>query len=488
MKNKAYSPASKPFERSLSLSALGALSACVYLLTLVFYFRGPDSRTRTGKELFAWLCVLTLLPLFWAGYRRVNESRDAGTLRAVVIFGSLFCLLAVFIFPFHSTDVFGYINRGWQQVHYGQNPYVFTTAEIPGWQQDPMIHEHWIYNPDPYGFLFTLMSRALAALGGGNWTLTLLLFKTVNAAAYGLTAWVVWSGARLLGHQKPTLALYAFMWNPLVLMHCLANGHNDILVGCLVALALYAAVRGGEVWIIPLLAAATLLKYGPVLLIPPAFVFIVKRRGWKTALAGCAIAALVTAAASAPYIQDWRQFRLEDIRDNASLIDNSLHSLLIHIYENVSRLVTPLAQFHDLVNSTIKDALRLGFLAFLLVVYARVPKSFSARQLTEKSALILFVLICVVSSKFNAWYMGMILAPALLLEEESWLRQLVLLVTCAELLSLTFFKQAYMLNYLAMVVVPAWIIYRRTRRVAIQQVVQAGPQNVAPQTSLRAHG
>jgi alpha-1,6-mannosyltransferase len=468
-------PAANEFvARRFKLSTVGALTALVYLLTLVFYLRGPDSHGRTAKELFAWFCVLTLLPLFHAGYVRVRDAGASAPVRAVVLFGALFCLIAVFVYPFHSTDVFGYVNRGWQQVHYRQNPYVYTTAEMPGWQQDPMVWEHWIYNPNPYGFLFTLLARVIAWLGGGNWALTLGLFKLLNAAAYAFTAWLVWKGARLLGHDRPAVALYAFMWNPLVLMHHIANGHNDILVGCLVALALYLAVRGAELWIVPVLVAATFLKYAPALLVPPALVFIIKSKGWKTAAAGCALGALVAVLVSLPYVQDWRQFRLEDIRDNASLIDNSLHSLLIHIYENLSKLVPTLARFHDAANTVVKDAIRLGFVVFLLVAYVRVPKDFSARRLIEKSVLILFVLVCVATSKFNAWYIGMFLPAALLIEEGHWLRRLAVLISCAELLSITFFKQAYMLNYFAMILVPAWIVFRQVRKESARGATHAG--------------
>ena len=74
------------------------------------------------------------------------------------------------------------------------------------------------------------------------------------------------------------------------------------------------------------------------------------------------------------------------------------------------------------------------------------------------------MLICVASSKFNAWYLGMILPLALLLEDDHWLRRLVILITGAELLSLTFVKQAYMLNYLAMIVIPAWVVFRQERK------------------------
>jgi alpha-1,6-mannosyltransferase len=449
---------------SWGLALVGVLTAVVYLATFLFYVRGFQVYSRTAREVFIWLAVLPLLYLFWRGFRIVRDSGARLKVSTVVIFSAVFCVLCVFVYPFHSTDVFGYINRGWQQVHYHMNPYVYTVAEMPGWRTDSMVWDHWIYNPNPYGFLFTLLTRALCWLGGGNWFLTLLLFKTVNAAAYGFTGWLVWSGAKRLGHECPLLALYSFLWNPLVLMHHIANGHNDILIGCLLALAVYLVIRGADTWIIPVLAAATMLKYAPVLLIPPALVYIFKRRGWRTVVAGCLLGALVVVAASAPYIADWRQFRLEDIRDNATLIDNSLHSFLIHIYANAARVITPLAPFREAVDAAIRLTLRGGFFLFLAAVYLRFLKRSSTERLIEVWSLVMLVLMCVVSSKFNAWYMGMLLPTALFLPERHWLRRVALLITCAQTLSLTFFKQAYMLNYLAMILVPALVVFRQVRR------------------------
>jgi hypothetical protein len=452
-------------ETSAKLWRTGLLTAFVYLLTLLFYIKGPQSHGRTAKELFAWFLVLSLLFLFWKGYGAVTQSNGVEDLRVMIGFACLFCLICFFIFPFHSTDVFGYINRGWQQVHYGQNPYIYRVGDIPQWQQDPMLWDHWIYNPNPYGFLFSLLCRLLALIGSGHWWLTLLLFKSVNVLAYGLTGWLVYAGARRLGQARPFRTLYLFLWNPLILMHHIANGHNDILAGCLLALSMYLAIVGAGVWIIPVLVAATLLKYGPALLLLPAFIYVWKKHGWKTAFLGCLLGALILVLSCIPYIHEWRQFRLTDIQDNATLIDNSLHSFLIHIYENIVRLIPPLKAFHKLVDTAIKAALRLGLIIFFVVqVWRLLRRDCSTRVLLEKSALIMFVLICVASSKFNAWYLGMILPPALLLEERNWLRRLVVLITCSELFSLTFFKQAYILNYFAMLLVPTWIIYRQVGR------------------------
>ena len=456
-------------KRRSQLQWVGFISSGVYLLTLLFYFKGPQAHSRTGRELFAWFLVPSCLFLFWKGYKAVNDVESTPEVRLVVGFGIVFCLLAFFIYPFHSTDVFGYINRGWQQVHYHQNPYVYFTAEIPQWQQDPMLRDHWIYNPNPYGFIFTLLARVLTWIGNGNWWLTLFLFKGVNVLAYAATSWLVWSGAKRLGHAKPVTDLYLFMWNPLILLHHIANGHNDILTGYFVALAVYLGMAGAGFWIIPVLVLATLLKYGPAILIPLALIFVIKNYGWKTAILSSLLGVAIFVAVSVPYLLDWKQFRLDDIKGNATLIDNSLHSFLIHIFENIARLLPPLSAYHGFVDGLIKNILRLGLIVFLLAQVLTIPKNFSASIFLKKSLLIMFVLICVASSKFNAWYMGMLLPLALLLDARYWLRRLVVLITGAELFSLTFFKQAYMLNVFAMMLVPSWIVYRQVSRDRVKE-------------------
>ena len=378
-------------------------------------------------------------------------------------FAIVFCFLAFLISPFHSTDIFGYINLGWQQVHYGQNPYLYCLADVPNWQQDPMFHLHWIYIPDTYGFLFTLLTRVLCRMGNGHLGLTVFLFKAVNLLAYAITAWLVWLGSTRLGRLNPVTSLYLFMWNPLILMQHVANGHNDLLAACFVMLALYLAIIGNGFWIIPALVVGALFKHAPAVVIPLAFFFVMKKHGWKTATTSCLVALVIVALAGLPFLPDWRSFRVTDIVINMTLIDNSFHSFLIHIFEVLARLIPALSAYHDAANSVIKNTLRLGLLVFLVTQLVRISKSCSRKIFLEQSLLSMFVLICIVSSKFNAWYVGMLLPMALLLDEKYWLRRLVILVTSFELLSLTFFKQAYILNYFTWIVLPALIIFVQMR-------------------------
>lgn len=449
--------------RNNLLVTYGALTALVYLIAAIFYRNGPQVYSRPSRELFAWFCCLTLLPLFWMGYQEVKAAAEP-PVRTIVVFAAMLCALAFLIFPFHSTDVFGYINRGWQQAHYGLNPYVHRLADVPNWQQDPMLATHWIYNPNPYGFLFSLLTLLICRIGNGNWLLTLALFKAVNVLTYAGIGWLLWMTGKRWPSIKPASALYLFLWNPLILMHEIANGHNGLLTALVVVIAVYCAIVRRYFWIIPLLMLAGLMKFAPFVLLPLAFVFVVKRTGWRTALLSGAVAVALVAAISFPYLRDWRTLKLVDMLDNATLIDNSLHSLLIHIFENLARVFTVLAPLKVVVNTAIKIALRAGFLCFLCYEYLRPPVDFTARLFARKSLLILFVLICVVSSKFNAWYLAMILPLALTIDNADWLRTLILAISGAELLSLTFFKQAYMLNYFAMVLLPAWFVFRSYRR------------------------
>jgi hypothetical protein len=444
---------------------VGIGAAAVYFAGLVFYWNGPEARSRTAREVFSWVTVIALIPLLWRGWQIVNLSHsEPSIVRLLIIFAAVFCLIALFTTPYHSTDVFGYVNRGWQQLHYGQDPYVHTVSEISNRAGDPMLREHWIYNPSPYGFLFTGISYVACWLGQGNWWVTLLIIKFVNVLAYACTGVLVWLGTKALGREHAEGPLYLFLWNPIILVHNLANGHNDLIVGMLVLMSFYLALRRVYFWIIPFVVMGVLIKYAPIVMLPFAVGLVWRKVGSLRAAGSCLFAVVLAALASLPYIGDWRSFRLEDIRDNAVLIDNSLHSFLIHFYELVSKFVPQMDIFHDAASSAIAIALRVATLLTMMWLLLRFLKNVDETRFVKYSALCLFLLIFVGSSKLNGWYVGMLLGPVLLLDREYWLRRLMLLFSATQLGSITFLKQAYILNYIVMMLVPQWYVWRERRR------------------------
>ena len=459
---ESFSPARRLIITGIAVSA-------IYLAGAILYWNGAESQTRTTREIFAWVTVLTLLPLFWRGWRLVSQAEDEGSaLRILLIFAAIYCLIALVTTPYHSTDVFGYVNRGWQQFHYGQDPYVHTVSEISDRASDPMLREHWIYNPNPYGFVFAEICYVACWLGQGNWIITLLVVKLVNVVAFAGTGFLLWSGAKLVGVEKPIRPLYLFLWNPIVIIHNLANGHNDLLVGVLVLFAFWLALRRFYMWTIPVVMIGIVIKYAPLVILPFAVVLVWRKTGFLRTALSCLISACVAALASLPYIGDWRSFKLEDIRDNAVLIDNSLHSFLIHIYELMTKLAPQLAPFHDSVNAAIVMTIRGVVLLCLAWLFVRFCRRTDEQRFLKFSSIALFLLIFVASSKLNAWYVGMILGPVLLLDARYWLRRLVVLISATETAGITFLKQAYIVNYLLMMLLPQTYVWWKARRVSVE--------------------
>jgi alpha-1,6-mannosyltransferase len=470
--------------RFLLLAAVGVL---IYGVLYYFYSTPALAEPRMNREILVWPVTFLLVYLYWAGYRTVSQN----TIPVSWIIGSglLMAGIAVLVPPFHSTDVFGYINRGWQQVQYGMNPYVFTVDHIPGWERDPMITDHWVNNPSPYGFLYLQIAKALCWLGGGSKAITLLVFKLGNLVVHGLTALLVWLGvSRMAGKnaQKPlaglsAIALYLYLWNPLVLVHGLINAHNDMLMGLFVTLAGFMGIVGSVLWILPALMAATLIKYGALVIIPFAVLFLLKNRAWSALVWGTVLAAAVFLLTGVSYLPDWQQFHLKEISRNAFVSHGSLHSLFYSIYKTIGKESIPvLYEQREVARAILKNIL-LGAYALFYggLMFKRLRQAvYPAQQWIWDALLVMAVLVCLVSLKFYPWYLGMFFPLALFLAPGNWLRRFILVLSAAQLLSITFIGQAHLLNFILMTGLPiAWVLRSEQRR--RQHNLQANEQPVA---------
>lgn len=448
------------------------LMAAVLLATCVFYRLPILYEPRWSRELFIWPVTIALLALYWCGYQMMRTRTIK--MKWVWLSSLLLTIAAVSIPPFHSTDLYGYINRGWQQLHYGLNPYVYTVARIPGWETDPMITDHWVNNPSPYGFLYLLIAKLLCWLGQGDKALTIMLVKASNGLLHLLTAGLIWLGVRRLnerdpgeaapkGNINPELALYLYLWNPLVLIHTLANGHNDIWMGFFVTLSALLGLLGSWLWILPALMAATLIKYGALVILPLALLFLLKNRAWTALVGGLALAALLFWLTGLPYLSDWQQFHLSEIRHNAFVSHGSLHSFFYTLAKYLDKTLLPaLHPYRDVVRDILKNLLLGAYAVFFArLCWQRFRQAgYPATQWVRDSLLVMATLICLISLKFYPWYLGMFFPLVFYLREEDWLRRFVLVLSGAQLFSITFIGQAHLLNFLVMTGLPlGWLIW-----------------------------
>jgi len=163
-----------------------------------------------------------------------------------------------------SDDIYRYIWDGRVQAA-GINPYRYipTDAHLAPLRDEavfPNINRN-NYAPTIYPPVAQMLFFAATRIGE-----TVLAIKLVLVAieAVGIAALLV--VLRTVGAPRENILLYA--WHPLPVWEIAGSGHIDAAEVAFVALALAAAVTGRRAWSGAALAAATLVKFFPLVLLP----------------------------------------------------------------------------------------------------------------------------------------------------------------------------------------------------------------------------
>ena len=143
--------------------------------------------------------------------------------------------------PLFSRDVYSYFMQGKMQLA-GNNPYESGVSVVPGWFQsgvDPL----WGDSPTPYGPVFLLIEKAIAAISQDSSLVASYLFRLTSVAGVVFICLSIPYLAKAHG-VNPVSAAWIGVMNPLVLMHFVAGSHNDALMVGLVCIAMVLALRG----------------------------------------------------------------------------------------------------------------------------------------------------------------------------------------------------------------------------------------------------
>jgi hypothetical protein len=437
------------------------------LAAVTFAFGGAWAWALSGdrgvvQDASAWIALAIFIAIYRTGYVEVRRA-GPDALAVVLAIGAVMAAVGVSLKPESRQDVFAYVNFGWMQYHYHLNPYAHLMNQAPGWKTDPMVTRWWATVPMPYGFGFAALARALCALGGGSLGATVLLFKIVNVAAAGAIAAMLMAIARRSGAIRAEVAAYLFLWNPFLALQFFTNAHNDILIALSAVAAIYFAAAGLWIAIIPALALGFLVKYIPAILIPFAITVVVRRKGWSTALWGCAIAAAICAAFSIPYLRDRSAAQaIFTIRKEFDSFDSLPAALGM-----VTGHVASLAGIHLRGNQVAFFYFAAGVLgaallyAIQVVGFARM-RSPSPVDLAAVCLFVEFVVLCVARNKFSPWYVGSFFPLAMILPARSWLLQLTIALSFAGLIGFTRYTVGLPLaGYILMLAAPTiWIVVR----------------------------
>lgn len=452
-----------PADPYRTLMLAGAAQVLVFAAAAVGSWEPWGGGPRWLKEPARWAFAAGQLAAFAAGYRAVRALPPWGRpVRLIVALAVPLAAAAVCFRPFHSTDLYTYINRGWQQAEYGANPYSVMVYELPDGLTDPMFYPQWLFNPCPYGFVFALEAWGISAAAGRDYALTVALHKGAAVLTFGLLGAVVWAGLRAFRPAAAGVGLYLYACSPLLHTHHVGHAHNDLQMALGVAAAVVAAATGRWPLAFPLLAAGALVKVPAALAAPVLAAYMVRRYGWaKTALSG-GLAVGLAGATALPYLDGLLNKRTGVAgNDTAVGLHNSL-AAMAHFPVEVAASVSPrLKAVQADTKAAVRAAAWVAFGgAYVVVLWRQVRGPAGGTDLVRGTALVLTA-VMLFSPKFHVWYVGWLIPLAVWLPPADRLRRVILAIAVAGVLGVTGVYQAHFVNGLVMLAVPLWWATRR---------------------------
>jgi hypothetical protein len=243
-------------QRALAL----ALSGAALLALTVFEVAVPGTDDLGRFLAIAAVQAALYAAAVWAAW----NGRSSRLLAGIAVVAAGMRLAALTAPPFLSTDVYRYVWDGRVQAA-GISPYRYIPAD-PHLEdlRDPEIfpqinrnnYAPTIYPPvaEAIFFAVTRVSESVTAM---------------KAAMVGFEAVTFVLLLNLLAVEGlPTCRVVVYAWHPLALWEFAGNGHIDAALIAFVVAALWAAQRGRDAVAGTALAAATLVKFYPALLLP----------------------------------------------------------------------------------------------------------------------------------------------------------------------------------------------------------------------------
>jgi alpha-1,6-mannosyltransferase len=243
-----------------------------------------------GRELATVLVYAGVLLMAWAWVRLgrdVLAHRVGG--RAVLSTAAVWTAPMLLSPPLFTRDVFSYLAQGGLPLA-GLDPYEVGPEALPGIFSEN-VHYFWQDTPAPYGPLFILIAKTVAWLAGNNVILGVVLMRLALLPGLLLLVWALPELTRRLGGRVP-VALWVAVANPVMVIHMVGGGHNDLLAVGLLAAGALVALRGAPAWGIALVSGAMAVKASAGVALP--FLVLV----WAGQLSGSRTARITKGAAA----------------------------------------------------------------------------------------------------------------------------------------------------------------------------------------------
>lgn len=255
----------QPCHRLAILAAIGALLVLLIVGGLALLDWQPIGLADEAHRM-AFVGTLCISGVLWLlAVAIVRHGRlPAHTIWLVLGVAVAMRLLTLAAPPILSSDIYRYVWDGRVQLA-GINPYRYVPlADELGFLRDEAVYPH-INRAEFWYTLYPPAAQAIFALAAAV-TPGVFGMKLMLTMFDALVIGVLTTLLRIAGRDPSELLIYG--WLPLPVWEFAGNAHIDGAAAGLLALALLMAVRGRWIWTGVILAAATLTKFLPVVVIP----------------------------------------------------------------------------------------------------------------------------------------------------------------------------------------------------------------------------
>jgi hypothetical protein len=402
-----------------TLFIVTALSASIYGLmftqpfNLIALQNRPLFDLRAAGQtdaLIAWKQIAALAALgglYWLGWHAALRVRTRAARISVLSGALIFGGLLLFMYPVGAADVFDNIMHGRILGVHNANPFQDVAAQF---KNDPFFrYTAWRNSISAYGPLWETIAGATARFAGNSVVANVILFKLTLGGLLAACAALIALILRRIAPERMLAGVVLLVWNPVVLIETIGNGHNDIAMMVWVLLAAWCVLQRRYTLAVLALIGGALIKYIPLLLIPIVVALAwrdlsTRRARLRFAGVTAVIAAGVIVAAYAPF---WRGLETLSIERRANLFTTSLPAV---IYFQLQASV-PADAAGKAVSLTAAGLTMLASLALA----ARAWRDRSELSFARSAFYLLMFYLLVACLWFHQWYTLWPLAVAALL-------------------------------------------------------------------------
>jgi hypothetical protein len=200
---------------------------------------------------------LTLLVVSWWNLGALVRHPDGPSVGELMRTGVCWAMPFALTAPIFSGDVYSYLAQGAMTVS-GMDPYKLGPDALGG-QLAANVPAIWQHTTTPYGPVFLDLTAAVSRLTSHNTVSGIVGMRILALGGVGLIAWSVPRLARAC-RVDPAVAVWLGVINPLILLHLVADAHNDALMLGLMTVGLVLALRG-RLWLgVVMITLAGLVK------------------------------------------------------------------------------------------------------------------------------------------------------------------------------------------------------------------------------------